>query len=88
MQGRFCRQVVVVGTGDEGYELYKLVEQHPELGIRVSGVVGPRHSLAQWDGEVQWLGEIADADVAVAGRRRQRRDHRGERHLAPTSSTS
>ncbi len=65
MEGRFCRQVVVVGTGDEGYELYKLVEQHPELGIRVSGIVGPRHSLAQWDGEVRWLGEVADADVAV-----------------------
>ncbi len=65
VQGRFCRQVVVVGTGDEGYELFKLVEQHPELGIRVSGVVGPRHSLARWDGEIQWLGEIADADLAV-----------------------
>jgi exopolysaccharide biosynthesis polyprenyl glycosylphosphotransferase len=65
VQGRFCRHVVVVGTGDEGHELFKLVEQHPELGIRVSGVVGPRHSLAQWDGEVEWLGEVTDADIAV-----------------------
>jgi exopolysaccharide biosynthesis polyprenyl glycosylphosphotransferase len=65
MQGRFCRPVVVVGTGDEGYELFKLVEQHPELGLRVTGVVGPRVALAQWDGEIEWLGEIADAGVAV-----------------------
>jgi exopolysaccharide biosynthesis polyprenyl glycosylphosphotransferase len=65
-QGRYCRQVVVVGTGDEGYELFKLVDQHPEIGLRVTGVVGPRHALAQWDGEVQWLGGIADTGVAVA----------------------
>ena len=62
-QGRFCRPVVVVGTGDEGYELNQLVDLHPELGLRVAGVVGPRHSLARWDGEVEWLGEIADAST-------------------------
>jgi exopolysaccharide biosynthesis polyprenyl glycosylphosphotransferase len=65
MHGRFCRQVVVVGTGDEGYDLFKLIEQHPEIGLRVAGVVGPRVALAQWDGEVEWLGEIGDAGVAV-----------------------
>jgi exopolysaccharide biosynthesis polyprenyl glycosylphosphotransferase len=64
--GRFCRRVVVVGTGDEAYELFKLVDQHPELGLRVSGVVGPRHALAQWDGEADWLGELADVTAAVS----------------------
>jgi exopolysaccharide biosynthesis polyprenyl glycosylphosphotransferase len=65
--GRFCRTVVVIGTGDEGYELSRLVELHPELGLRVSGVIGPRHTLAQWDGEMEWLGDIADAGEAVRG---------------------
>jgi exopolysaccharide biosynthesis polyprenyl glycosylphosphotransferase len=65
IEGRYCRSVVVVGTGDEGYELNQLVEAHPELGLRVAGVIGPRHSLAQWDGDVAWLGEIADAGSAV-----------------------
>jgi exopolysaccharide biosynthesis polyprenyl glycosylphosphotransferase len=64
-EGRFCRQVVVVGTGDEGYELFKLVDQHPEIGLRVTGVVGPRVALAQWDGEVEWLGDVADTRAAV-----------------------
>ena len=64
-QGRFCRPVVVIGTGDEGYELFKLVDLHPEMGLRVAGVIGPRRSLARWDGEVEWLGEIADAGRAV-----------------------
>lgn len=63
--GRFCRPVVVIGTGDEGYELHRLVDLHPELGLRVSGVIGPRLSLARWDGEVEWLGEIADAGAAL-----------------------
>jgi exopolysaccharide biosynthesis polyprenyl glycosylphosphotransferase len=64
-QGRFCRPVVVVGTGDEGYELFRLVDNHPELGLRVVGVVGRRHSLAKWDGNVSWLGDISDASEAI-----------------------
>lgn len=64
-EGRFCRPVVVIGTGDEGFELFRLIELHPELGLRVAGVVGPRRSLARWDGEVEWLGEIADAGTAI-----------------------
>ena len=64
-QGRFCRPVVVIGTGDEGYELNRLVDMHPELGLRVEGVVGPRLQLARWDGEVEWLGEIEDAGDIV-----------------------
>ena len=62
---RFCRPVVVIGTGDEGYELHRLVEVHPELGLRVAGVIGPRHTLARWDGDVEWLGDIAEAATAV-----------------------
>ncbi len=63
--GRFCRPVVVIGTGEEGYELNRLVDLHPELGLRVAGVVGPRHTLARWDGEVEWLGDIAEAADVV-----------------------
>lgn len=63
---RFCRPVVVVGTGEEGYELYRLVDLHPELGLRVAGVIGPRHSLARWDGDVEWLGDLGDAGRAIA----------------------
>jgi exopolysaccharide biosynthesis polyprenyl glycosylphosphotransferase len=62
---RFCRPVVVVGTGDEGRELFRLVDLHPELGLRVSGVVGPRHGLALWDAEVEWLGDLAEVSGAV-----------------------
>ena len=82
-QGRFCRPVVVIGTGDEGYELFKLVDLHPELGLRVAGVIGPRHSLARWDGEVEWLGEIADAAPGRPDGRGERRDRGGQRPPRP-----
>jgi exopolysaccharide biosynthesis polyprenyl glycosylphosphotransferase len=60
-EGRFCRPVVVVGTGDEGFELYRLLELHPELGFRVEGVVGPELPFRDWDVRAPWLGEVDDA---------------------------
>ncbi|HEY3722980.1 MAG TPA: sugar transferase [Acidimicrobiia bacterium] len=63
--GRFCRPVVVIGTGEEGAELSRLIDLHPELGIRVAGVIGPRHRLAGWTEDVVWLGEVDDAAAAV-----------------------
>lgn len=65
LQGRFCRPMVIVGTGDEAFELYRLLEQHPELGFRVTGVVGPEHEARAWQMDLPWLGEIPDATVAV-----------------------
>ncbi|HEY7438861.1 MAG TPA: sugar transferase [Acidimicrobiia bacterium] len=64
-QGRFCRPVVVVGTGDEGYELYRLLELHPELGFRVAGVVGARAGLSDWEADVPWLGDLEDTEEAL-----------------------
>jgi exopolysaccharide biosynthesis polyprenyl glycosylphosphotransferase len=65
LQGRFCRPVVIVGTGDEGFELYRLIDMHPELGFRVTGVVGPEHEAAEWQMDLPWLGEVRDTVVAV-----------------------
>jgi exopolysaccharide biosynthesis polyprenyl glycosylphosphotransferase len=59
--GRFCRPVVIVGTGHEGFELYRLLDLHPELGYRVEGVVGRESSFREWEAEAPWLGDVADA---------------------------
>jgi exopolysaccharide biosynthesis polyprenyl glycosylphosphotransferase len=56
---------VVIGTGDEGSELSRLIDLHPELGLRVAGVVGSRHRLAGWTDDVVWLGEVDDAAEVV-----------------------
>ena len=41
-EGRFVRPVIVVGCNGESADLCKLVKDHPELGFRLAGVVGPR----------------------------------------------
>ena len=38
--GRFGRPVVIIGSNDEGFELCRLLETHPEAGFRPVGVVG------------------------------------------------
>jgi FlaA1/EpsC-like NDP-sugar epimerase len=39
-QGCYGRPVVIVGANDEGLGLYRLLHTHPEIGFRISGVVG------------------------------------------------
>jgi FlaA1/EpsC-like NDP-sugar epimerase len=40
--GRYLREMVIVGSNEEAYDLCKLIADHPELGFRVAGVVGDR----------------------------------------------
>lgn len=70
--GRFTRAVLLVGTGDEGYELHKMLADEPELGYRVVGIVGRAHEVADHHFSVPYLGAAADAatiarDKGVSG---------------------
>jgi len=65
-RGRFCRIVVIVGTGDEGRELVKLLALHPETGYRVVGIAGPRAGVGSGCAGVAWLGEIDQVPEALA----------------------
>lgn len=67
--GRFCRPVVLVGAGPEAVELYRLLDHHPELGFRVTGVVGPAPDLRGWSSKVALGGEFDDI-LAVMERAR------------------
>ncbi|HLF40176.1 MAG TPA: sugar transferase [Acidimicrobiia bacterium] len=62
-RGRFTRQVAVVGQGEEAERVIDLLHHHPELGYRVSGLVGDRQT-AQKQG-VAWLGSPRDAVEAI-----------------------
>ena len=64
-RGVHCRQVVMVGAGEEALELSRLFEQHPELGYRVAGVCGPRASLAGSGVAAPWLGEVNDTSAVL-----------------------
>ena len=46
LHGEFCRNVAIVGTNAEAVELYRLFADHPELGYRVVGFVGPKPTVS------------------------------------------
>ena len=63
--GRFMRAVVVVGTGDEGFEMLRLLQDEPELGYDVRGVVGDRANYDRLHFTVPYLGDTDSVVEAV-----------------------
>jgi FlaA1/EpsC-like NDP-sugar epimerase len=61
--GRFMRPVVLVGAGDEAFELLKILRDEPELGFDVRGIVGEADAASRLPFEVPYLGS---ADEVVA----------------------
>ena len=59
-QGRFTRPVLLVGSGDEAYELEQMMTDEPELGYRVVGVVGRAHEAAERHFVAPYLGPVSD----------------------------
>jgi exopolysaccharide biosynthesis polyprenyl glycosylphosphotransferase len=62
--GRFVRPVILIGTGDEAYELLQLMVDEPELGYSVVGVIGDRAETETRHFSVPYLGPTVDA-VAI-----------------------
>lgn len=56
-RGRYARDLVLVGTNPEAISLLQLLETHPELGYRVSGVTGDEHEYQQHPWTVPFRGE-------------------------------
>jgi exopolysaccharide biosynthesis polyprenyl glycosylphosphotransferase len=66
-EGRFTRSVLLVGSGDEAYELEQMIVDEPELGYRVIGVVGRAHEAAERHFAAPYLGPVAEVvDIARA----------------------
>nr|WP_227462435.1 sugar transferase [Desertimonas flava] len=65
-QDRLLQRVVVVGTGSRAEELKELFEQQPELGMRISAVIGPRHEAISAGLGGLWVGDLKDAARIVA----------------------
>jgi exopolysaccharide biosynthesis polyprenyl glycosylphosphotransferase len=63
--GKFSRPIVIVGGNEEAFELYRLLHTHPELGLRINGIVGRAEECRQFSAEVPWLGEVSDTARAV-----------------------
>lgn len=64
-RGRYCRRVLIIGTGGEAKRLVDLIETHHELGIDVVGLVGdPAPALKLGLGRL-WLGAADDAEALI-----------------------
>lgn len=57
-EGHYCRSTVILGTGPEAVALASLIDDHPELGYRIVGLVGP--VPADPAPALPWLGETDD----------------------------
>jgi exopolysaccharide biosynthesis polyprenyl glycosylphosphotransferase len=64
-EGRFCRPVMLVGLNDEALDMQRLLHHHPELGFRVTAVLGDREEATRLGMASLWTGTVADA-AAVA----------------------
>jgi exopolysaccharide biosynthesis polyprenyl glycosylphosphotransferase len=58
--GDFRRPVLVVGANEEAAELTAVLDSHPELGFRVSGVVGARTDAGRTGLSGRWRGDHDD----------------------------
>jgi exopolysaccharide biosynthesis polyprenyl glycosylphosphotransferase len=64
-RGRFARPILLVGANDEAVELSQLLVTHPEIGMRMVGVVGDRSAAAKLGIDLPYAGEIDDLDRIV-----------------------
>ncbi len=64
-QGRFVRNVILIGANEQGLALYKLLKRSPELGFRIRGVIGSRDDMRQHLFDVPWLGDGSDLDTVL-----------------------
>ncbi|MEO6158630.1 MAG: sugar transferase [Ilumatobacteraceae bacterium] len=62
----YCRRVVVIGADEEIRRLIELFNTHPELGVRVAGVIGERSAVAALGFGSLWLGDADDAEALVS----------------------
>ena len=71
-QGRYCRPVLIVGSNEQAHDLYRLLDNHPEIGFRVVGVVGHAPDVAHWLEPARYLGTLDDSLSARGHERRHR----------------
>jgi len=66
-RGKYVRPIVLVGISEETVDVLDLLETHPEIGLRVTGVVGPHDVAVERGLETLWVGELAALDAVVEG---------------------
>lgn len=65
LHDRYCRRVICIGTDDDTDRLLDLFTTHPELGVRVAGVVGVRRDAERLQRASMYLGPLERAEDVV-----------------------
>lgn len=63
-QGRFHREILLVGTNTDARAMYELLRTHPEIGFSIVGVVGDRQEADQFD-DIAWCGNLDEVVDSV-----------------------
>ncbi len=62
--GEYCRDIAIIGTNTEAVELYRLLDDHKELGYRVVGFIGPLPE-AELPLDAVYLGDMGDVRATM-----------------------
>jgi len=65
--GRLLTRVILIGTDRRATDLYRLLEVHSELGMRVIAVIGNRHEAEAAGVGHLWRSGYIDAGIVVGG---------------------
>ena len=65
LDDRYCRRVITIGTDDDTNRLLDLFTTHPELGVRIAGLIGSRREAERLGRLSMWLGTTDDAEALV-----------------------
>ena len=57
-RGRYCRQIVIIGTDDEAVRLINLFDTHRDLGLAVVGIIGNKDEASQRGFDDMWIGDV------------------------------
>ncbi len=67
---RYTRPILLIGTNDDALRLRRLLETHPELGYRITGIVGNLQEFAQRDfGNIPYVGGSSELPQILATHR-------------------
>jgi len=64
--GRFTQRLIVIGTDQRAIELVRVLDVHPEAGMRVVGLIGSQREARRAGLDQLWLGDLGDAARLVA----------------------
>ena len=62
--GRYHREILLVGTNSDASAMYELLRTHPEVGFTIVGVVGDKKGSEQFD-DIAWCGNIDEIEQAA-----------------------